>query len=236
MGLTYIPSNSTALQAIPPNLSNPACIATAGLLAAISDSGTEGNSTNSTYPIPYESTQTNDTVADWCPWDLQLTPPDKPGDGVYPYPDSNIQRPAFDPCFSACAKTNSDSDCCTGSYDTSAACKPSLYSQMAKGVCPDAYSYAFDDTTSTFIIPNGGGWEVVFCPTGRSTNILKTFGAQLSELASTGVVSKEILEDAQNVTLIVQVANAHSVRVGGERVAGGSLGALVVVVAWAVFW
>ena len=60
---------------------------------------------------------------------------------------------------------------------------------------------AFDDQTSTFIIPSGGGFEVVFCPTGRSSNILKIYGQQLDQLAQTGHVSPEVLADTQNMTL-----------------------------------
>jgi hypothetical protein len=69
-------------------------------------------------------------------------------------------------------------------------------------VCPDAYSYAYDDQTSTFIIPQGGGFEVVFCPAGRSSNILATFGDQLRQLAQTGHATRDIVALAQNVTYI----------------------------------
>ncbi len=245
LGLTFIPGNNSNLQDIPPNLTNAACIATTGLISSAANP-----STNASFPIPYDTKTTNSDLEKWCPWDLQLSPPTKPGNGVYPYPDDNIQRPAFDPCLSACAKTNSPSDCCTGSYNSPQACKPSLYSTQAKSVCPDAYSFAFDDTTSTFIVPSGGGWEVTFCPLGRSTNILKTFGKELSELASTGKVSASMLADSQNVTLVEMGSGAgHAYgdpvlplplplgRVGtkGEKV-GGSVLALVVVLAWACFW
>lgn len=237
MGLTYIPGPNSSLQEIPPNLTNCACIATTGLLAASAAYGTEGGSTNATYPIPYDQKTTNADLEKWCPWDLQMNVPSKPGDGVYPYPDDNIQRPAFDPCLSACAYSNSASDCCTGSHDSPGSCSPSEYSKQAKKVCPDAYSYAFDDTTSTFIIPSGGGWEVTFCPEGRSTNILETFGAQLSELASTGHVTEGILSDARNLTVIQEGKGERLVGAlgkGRERMTG-SLGALVVVVGWLVF-
>ena len=70
-----------------------------------------------------------------------MNPPSKLGDGVYPYPDDNIQRPAFDPCYSACAKYNNAADCCTGHHGSPSTCQPSDYSKAAKGVCPDAYSY-----------------------------------------------------------------------------------------------
>lgn len=198
IGLVYIPAANTT--EIPPNFVNAACIATAGYLAAPDRTGTYY--TNTSYPIPYEDSQTNSGIAGWCPWDLQAYPPSKPGDGVYPYPDDNIQRPIFDPCKSACAATNSPADCCTGKYDSSSSCKPSEYSQSAKAMCPDAYSYAFDDATSTFIIPSGGGWEVVFCPEGRSTNILATFGSELDAIASSGTVSEEVKQTAMNMTYI----------------------------------
>lgn len=248
LGLTYIPGilkfqpednyqiltksgDDPTLQDIPPNLTNAACIATSGLLVDSTAYGTEGGSTNASYPIPYDQTTTNADLERWCPWNLQKTTPTKPGDGIYPYPDDNIQRPAFDPCLSACAKTNSPSDCCTGSYDSPKKCKPGLYSKSAKSICPDAYSYAFDDTTSTFIIPTGGGWEITFCPTGRSTNILNTFGTQLSELASSGKVNAVILADAQNTTLI-QKGDANAV----TKEKGVSLGAMVLFVAAVVMW
>ncbi|KAG4434773.1 hypothetical protein IFR05_009734 [Cadophora sp. M221] len=233
LGIIYIPGDNPKLQDIPPNLTNCACIATSGWLAEPSDSGTSGNSSNSSFPLPYEGKQTNTMVADWCPWDLQKQQPTKPGDGVYPYPDDNIQRPIFDPCLSACSKTNSAEDCCTGSFNDPKVCKPNLYATSAKAVCPDAYSFAFDDQTSTFIIPSGGGWEVSFCPPGRSTNILATFKDQLQALSQAGKMSKSILADCMNITIIEQAASgAEENRVDRSL----SLGALVVVVAWAVLW
>lgn len=44
---------------------------------------------------------------------------------------------------------------------------------------------AYDDQTSTFIIPAGAGFEVIFCPGARSTNILATSRSQLNSLAAT---------------------------------------------------
>lgn len=238
IGIQLIAGDNVKLQSIPPNLVCPACVGTAGYLGPPIDSGTSGNVSNATYPIPYESTQTDSSVASWCPWDLQVTPPTKPGDGVYPYPDDNIQRPIFDPCLSACSKTNSPSDCCTGSYNDPKVCKPNEYSKSAKSVCPDAYSFAFDDSTSTFIIPSGGGWGVTFCPAGRSTNILKTFGAQMQALSQKAGVTKQIIQDAMNITIIEDAAKSEgsSLRNGENGATMGSLGALVVVVAWAVLW
>jgi len=198
LGVVYIPAKNTTF--IPPNLTNCACIASSGYLGMPARSGLAY--TNDSYPMPYEAAQTNERVASWCPWDLQKFPPSKPGDGIYPYPDDNIQRPIFDPCLSACSSTNDPQDCCTGRYNDPNICRPSLYSAQAKMVCPDAYSYAFDDQTSTFIIPAGGGWEVVFCPQGRSTNILQILGTELRALASGGRVTQEMLAAVTNKTYI----------------------------------
>lgn len=238
LAVKYIPGDDKALQEIPPNLTNCACIATDGLMLAPATSGTLGNLSTPEYLIPYEPKQTSKQVNGWCPWDCQVTPPTKPGDGVYPYPDDNIQRPSFNPCFSACAKSNSPSDCCTGRYNDPKVCKPSLYSNSAKKVCPDAYSFAFDDHASTFIIPTGGGWEIIFCPVGRSTNILNTFKQEMQDLSG-GVVSKQIKENAANLTIINSGGSKNSgSRSNGEAggLGGASVGALVLVVAWALTW
>ncbi|KAI1779338.1 thaumatin family protein [Hypoxylon cercidicola] len=209
IGVVYHPADNTSY--IPPNLVNPSCIGTPGFLAAFSKTGL--TYTNATYPMPYEDLTSNADLAGWCPWDLQAFLPVKPGDGVYPYPDDNIQRPVFDPCKSACAAGGRPEDCCTGDYDDPWVCEPSQYSNNAKAVCPDAYSYAFDDQTSTFIIPSGGGWEVVFCPAGRSTNILATFADQLHQIASGAGASQDVLQKAANITYIESKISAAAVHV-----------------------
>ena len=198
MGLNYLAAKNTTF--IPPNLTNCACIATAGWLYQAAATGDFYS--NSTYPVPLEPDETNQSVRDWCPWPYLAFPPKRPGDGVYPYPDDNVVRPEFSPCNSACAATGSDKDCCVGKYHSSSVCKPSLYSKSAKAICPDAYSYAFDDTTSTFSIPKGGGFEVILCPSGRSTNILSQLSSELDQLASDGMLSSSSLRNLKNVTYV----------------------------------
>lgn len=139
-------SGDSAILDIPPNLTNPACIGTAALLASEQynpylSSTTSFLGTNSSFPLPFEGTQTFQQILRWCPWDLQLQPPLRPADGVYPYPDDTVQRPSFGPCYSACAKYNRPSDCCTQEYNSPEVCRPSMYSRSAKAICPDAYSY-----------------------------------------------------------------------------------------------
>lgn len=165
---------------LPPDKGNPSCNASPGELAPSNfdpySGGQEFLGTTSNDPLPFEKQVTQKQVSEWCPWDLQKTPPTKPGDGVYPYPDTDVNRPLFDPCLSACAKHAKDEYCCTGSSQSRGDCQPNYYSKAAKAVCPDAYSYAQDDTTSTFITQKGPGFQVVFCPGGRSTTILTSSG------------------------------------------------------------
>lgn len=198
IGINYIPAKNTTF--IPPNLTNCACIATAGWIYANSKNGTYY--TNASFPVPLEAQETNGSVRKWCPWPDLAFPPTKPGDGVYPYPDDTVVRPDFAPCKSACAATGSDKDCCVGKYHDPNICKASDYSKAAKAMCPDAYSFAFDDQQSTFIIPMGGGWEVVMCPIGRSTNILRQLGKEMDELATSGTLSESTVKRLMNVTYI----------------------------------
>ncbi len=61
---------------------------------------------------------------------------------------------------------------------------------------------AFDDQTSTFIIPSGGGFRVVFCPTGRSSTILSTMASQLHQLSQTGHVTPQLVADSMNIRVL----------------------------------
>ena len=75
-------------------------------------------------------------------------------------------------CRSACEAFAEAEYCCSGAYGSPAACAPTAYSRFFKGACPAAYSYAYDDATSTFTCAAaGGGYDVVFCPgTSRSVS------------------------------------------------------------------
>lgn len=166
---------------VPPNLTNPMCIGTASLLAGANSGVGTDFGTTSQYPIPQERSVSWDDVQGWCPWDLQLSPPKKPGDGVYPYPDDSVRRPYFNPCYSACARYNTASDCCTGSYNSPTVCKPSLYSRQAKEVCPDAYSFGRTRDPVKSRRANDG-WQLSTTKHQRSSSLrdpaLKWFSAQ----------------------------------------------------------
>ncbi|KAF2148419.1 Osmotin, thaumatin-like protein [Myriangium duriaei CBS 260.36] len=187
---------------LPSNKANPSCVATAGQLAAMGFNPYANGpflGTNNSDPLPFDKSVTASQASSWCPWDLQEFPPSQPNNGVYPYPDGNIARPAFDPCQSACAKYRTDAYCCTGSNDGPDKCKPNYYSTAAKGVCPDAYSFAYDDQTSTFITQKGPGFNVIFCPGGRSTTILSSSSSSGSSSTASG--SFRTLYDRSNPIL-----------------------------------
>lgn len=68
-------------------------------------------------------------------------------------------------CKSACEAFGLDQYCCSGEFANPSTCKPSFYSSIFKRACPRAYSYAFDDGTSTFTC-KASEYAIVFCPTG----------------------------------------------------------------------
>ncbi|KDP36624.1 hypothetical protein JCGZ_08440 [Jatropha curcas] len=67
-------------------------------------------------------------------------------------------------CKSACVAFNQPQYCCTGEFGTPEKCLPTKYSLIFKQQCPQAYSYAYDDKTSTFTCSGGANYLITFCP------------------------------------------------------------------------
>jgi hypothetical protein len=71
-------------------------------------------------------------------------------------------------CLSACSEFGTAQYCCTGAYGSPSACTPDTwpvdYAAYFKSACPDAYSYAYDDPTSTFTCSGGSGYVITFWP------------------------------------------------------------------------
>ncbi|KAL1546705.1 pathogenesis-related thaumatin-like protein 3.5 [Salvia divinorum] len=67
-------------------------------------------------------------------------------------------------CKSACAAFNTPEYCCTGEHATPDKCSPTQYSRIFKAACPSAYSYAYDDSSSTCTCA-GADYLITFCPT-----------------------------------------------------------------------
>ncbi|XP_077219812.1 thaumatin-like protein 1b [Tasmannia lanceolata] len=66
-------------------------------------------------------------------------------------------------CKSACEAFGDPKYCCTGDYGSPTTCKPTNYSKIFKKACPLAYSYAYDDASSTFTC-TGANYALTFCP------------------------------------------------------------------------
>ncbi|KAJ0238082.1 Pathoproteinsis-related thaumatin superfamily protein [Hirschfeldia incana] len=66
-------------------------------------------------------------------------------------------------CKSACEAFGLDQYCCSGQFANPTTCRPSSYSTVFKRACPRAYSYAFDDGTSTFTC-QASEYVILFCP------------------------------------------------------------------------
>ena len=69
---------------------------------------------------------------------------------------------------------------------------------------------AFDDQTSTFIIPSGAGFEVVFCPGARSTTILSTSRDEMLQLSQQGKVDKQATMGLKRASSGMSQRNAAS--------------------------
>jgi len=66
-------------------------------------------------------------------------------------------------CKSACVVFGTPQYCCTGDHNTPQTCPATDYSKVFKAACPDAYSYAYDDLTSTFTCTQAD-YTITFCP------------------------------------------------------------------------
>jgi hypothetical protein len=70
-------------------------------------------------------------------------------------------------CRSSCNKFGTDEYCCAGQFNNPNICNPSKWevnsASYFKRNCPNAYSYAYDDGSSTYICQhNNVGYKIVF--------------------------------------------------------------------------
>jgi hypothetical protein len=75
-------------------------------------------------------------------------------------------------CQSACSEFGTAQYCCTGAYGSPSTCNPATwpvdYAAYFKQSCPGAYSYAYDDPTSTFTCSGASGYTITFWPFSAS--------------------------------------------------------------------
>jgi Thaumatin family len=100
--------------------------------------------------LPENSQGLQTSISDQCPVALLFQYKDNPAAG----------------CMSACDRFLSPGFCCTSPNNTAETCSPTPYSKIFKALCPNAYSFAFDDPSSTFTLPSEFtvSYEVAFCP------------------------------------------------------------------------
>jgi len=100
-------------------------------------------------------------IKDHCPQELWY------------YADAPASYTKIAGCMSACDRYGDAKYCCTGSKNSPKRCGPTRFSKPFKEMCPDAYTYAFDDRTSTFATNTGQQWsyEVIFCPGSSRTRL-----------------------------------------------------------------
>lgn len=94
-----------------------------------------------------------------CPKELQVVGGDGGGGG------------GVVACRSACEAFGLDQYCCSGEFANPTTCRPSFYSSIFKRACPRAYSYAFDDGSSTFTC-KAYDYSIIFCPTTAAAYVL----------------------------------------------------------------
>ncbi|OMO88615.1 Thaumatin [Corchorus olitorius] len=94
-----------------------------------------------------------------CPKELQVVG----GDGGAMAPGRVVA------CKSACEAFGLDQYCCSGEFANPTTCRPSFYSTIFKRACPRAYSYAYDDGTSTFTC-KAYEYLIIFCPNSQRAN------------------------------------------------------------------
>ncbi|CAH9105810.1 unnamed protein product [Cuscuta europaea] len=91
-------------------------------------------------------------------------------------------------CKSACLAFGTPEYCCSEDHATPETCPPSNYSANFKSACPSAYSYAYDDQTSTFTCA-AADYVITFCPASSSSTSQRTSGGQSTSPSSGGGVS-----------------------------------------------
>ncbi|XP_073033298.1 thaumatin-like protein 1b isoform X2 [Primulina eburnea] len=120
-------------------------------------------------------------------------------------------------CKSACEAFGTDEYCCSGAYGSPQVCQPTQYSQIFKKACPHAYSYAYDDRTSTFTCTGGTDYVVTFCPSPNTSKKSSSDGQTLVSEFNSSMVYQGALDVSGSPTSTC------------ARVLGGAIAAVVAV-------
>ncbi|XP_047308384.1 thaumatin-like protein 1b [Impatiens glandulifera] len=112
-------------------------------------------------------------------------------------------------CRSACEAFGEPKYCCSGAFGTPETCRPSEYSEMFKQACPRAYSYAYDDHSSTFTC-TGADYLITLCPTPTTTSKKSSDGTDGSPLIN-GTMIYEGAPDAGSASISLHAFGSQQV-------------------------
>ncbi|KAL5514556.1 hypothetical protein ACEPAG_1872 [Sanghuangporus baumii] len=135
-------------------------------------------------------------VAD-CPVDLGPTCPD-PLKG--PFDSTGYPVGCKSACFANLDGNQADSpNCCSGQFNTPATCPASgvAYYWYFKGNCPNAYAYAYDESSNTALwtcdSARNADYTLTFCPSTTATAVAYgNSSVSLSATASAGSASSSV--------------------------------------------
>ncbi|KAK8571670.1 hypothetical protein V6N13_047329 [Hibiscus sabdariffa] len=103
-------------------------------------------------------------------------------------------------CKSACEAFREDQYCCSGEFANPTTCGPSFYSSVFKKACPRAYSYAYDDATSTFTC-KALDYLIIFCPNSQSQRENRREGGFTPPFNDDGTEGKVQIVSSSNTLL-----------------------------------
>ncbi|KAK4765389.1 hypothetical protein SAY86_026479 [Trapa natans] len=110
-------------------------------------------------------------------------------------------------CKSACEAFGLDQYCCSGEFANPTTCQPSFYSTIFKRACPRAYSYAYDDGTSTFTC-KAYNYAIVFCPSTNTNGLKKSDRAGLPPPSIQNPTRGRIVEMISASSMVLPMRNA----------------------------
>ncbi|TYI42893.1 hypothetical protein ES332_A01G130400v1 [Gossypium tomentosum] len=95
-------------------------------------------------------------------------------------------------CKSACEAFRQPQYCCSGAYGTPDTCKASSYSEVFKRACPRAYSYAYDDKSSTFTCAKAD-YTITFCPSPNTSQKSSSEGQNTETPSTTTLINSTMV-------------------------------------------
>jgi hypothetical protein len=128
-------------------------------------------------------------------------------------------------CYSACMKYNTDAYCCRGSYGSPGTCAGTSWAKWFKNQCPLFYSYAYDDSSSTYTC-KGGNYTVTMNLTSSSSTSTSSTSSSSSSSSSTSSTSTSsgasTTITSGSIYEIVNVTSGKAIDVANASTAAGA--------------